>query len=512
MSSRGNERDVRGRVQRLRLGLTFKLGLLLSSGFILLALLLFLAAYVRLYTSTGAEELGELRSKMLTLWAAWQTGSMESLQEELALERRLQEEKQFLIRVADPWGNTLFFSLPEYLQGFDPDPLPGPEALQEGGVVRLRSRDGKESFLLLSLRLPDGAMLQVGSGSRQRDRALARFRTTFLLTAIPLALLAFAGGMLFSARLLRPVQGLISAARRVIETGRLDSRLPARGTGDELDELVQIFNRMLQKIDGLVHAMRDSLDNVAHDLKTPLTRLRSTAEAALQPGAEGRHEEALAACVEEADRILALLHGLMDIAEAENGVMRLDRQQEDLPPAIRDITDLYRYAAEEKGVRLLEELPEALAAAVDPSRFRQVLANLLDNAVKYTPTGGTVTVRAALEEGQAVVRVEDTGMGIAEEELPRIWERLYRGDRSRSQPGLGLGLSLVRAVVQAHGGSVAAAGRPGGGSVFTVRLPAQPPAGAAGEEAPPRLGGASRTPAAASGAPEPAAPAPGFCW
>ena len=497
-----------GRGGGVRLGLTLKLGLLLSLGFIVLALLLFLTAYVRLHTSTGAEELGRLRSKMLTLWAAWQNGSMESLREQLAMEQRLPQEEQFLVRVADAYGNTLFFSLPEHLQSFDPGPLPETGALQEEGVVRLRSRDGEESFLLLSLQLPDGTLLQTGAGSRQRDQALARFRTTFLLTAIPLALLGLAGGMLFSSRLLRPVKGLIAEARRVIETGRIESRLSARGTGDELDELdelVQLFNRMLQKIDGLVRAMRDSLDNVAHDLKTPLTRLRSTAEAALLPGAEegrgeavredARRKEALAACVEEADRILALLNGLMDIAEAENGVMRLERRLEDLPAAVRDIAELYRYPAEEKGVRLVEELPEALAAPVDPSRFRQVLANLLDNAVKYTPSGGTVTVRAALEWGEAVVRVEDTGMGIAEEELPRIWERLYRGDRSRSQPGLGLGLSLVRAVVQAHGGSAEASGRPGGGSVFTVRLPAGAPAGPAGGEAPPsRPGGGSPEP------------------
>ncbi len=486
MCSRPSERGAgEGRTRRLRLGLTLKLTLLLSSAFILLALLLFLAAYVRLVTSTAAEELDMLRSKMLSLWASYENGSMATLQQELALGRRLQEERQFMIRVADGWGRTLFFYLPEFWQGFDAAALERGDPLQPSGLTRLPSRDGRETLQVVSLRLPDGTVLQVGSNSRQRDRTLARFRATYLLTAIPLALLGFAGGIVVSSRLLRPVQGLIAEVRRVIETGRLESRLPARGTGDELDELVQLFNRMLQKIDALVRAMRESLDNVAHDLKTPLTRLRSGAESALlrgngslgdaggEGGQEAAQRAALAACVEEADRILALLNGLMDIAEAENGVMRLERRREALPPIIRDITDLYRYAAEEKGIALQEELPAELTAAVDPSRFRQVLANLLDNAVKYTPAGGTVTVRAARDGDRVVIRVEDTGIGIPEKELPRIWERLFRGDRSRSQPGLGLGLSLVRAVVQAHGGTVEAAGRPEGGSVFTLRLPAE---------------------------------------
>ncbi len=488
--------------------LNLKLTVLFSSIFALFSVLLFLFAYLLLHTSTRSEQINDLRAKMLELWAAYQTDTLDVLQRELILERGLNEEKQFMIRVADGWNNTLYFYLPEFWQGFDRELLERSDAFEEGGLSHLRARRGPESLEILSLRLPDQTLLQVGLNNRQRDRTLGRFRTAFLLVGFPLLLIGFAGAALLSSRLLRPLKQLIAAAREVIDTGRMESRLPARGSGDELDNLVLLFNRMLQKIDALIGAMRESLDNVAHDLKTPLTRLRSTAEAALRrPGERGEHAQALAACIEEADRILSLLNGLMDIAEAENGVMRLERRREELPPLIRDIADLYRYAAEEKGIRLREELPEALPAAVDPSRFRQVVANLLDNAVKYTPAGGEVTVRARQADGQAVIEVEDTGIGIYPAELPRIWERLYRGDRSRSQPGLGLGLSLVRAVVRAHGGTVEARSRPEQGALFTVRLPAAPP--------PPAPGAGRGQPAAegpppdVTGGPAPAAPAPG---
>lgn len=460
--------------------LYLKLALLFSSIFILIAAVLFLFSYLLLSSSLRSEELREMRSRMLELWAAYQTGSLGTLQREIDLERQLQEERLFMIRVAGPRNDTLYLYLPEYWPDFNLKRLEQPGLFPEGGLDRLRARTGPETLDILSLRLPDQVLLQVGLSSLPRDTTLARFRGIFLLVAVPLLLLGFVGGAVFSSRLLRPVQHLIAAVRLVIDTGRMEARLPVRGTGDELDELVQLFNRMLQRIDSLIRAMRESLDNVAHDLRTPLTRLRNKAEAALGPAGEdgaGRVDgRALAGCIEETDRILTMLTRLMDISEAETGVMKLERRPEDLSALVRDMAELYQYAAEEKGLTMRVDLPETLAAVVDPDRVRQIVANLLDNAVKYTPSGGAVTVRACRDGSDSVIEVEDTGMGITPEELPRIWDRLYRGDHSRSVPGLGLGLSLVRAVTRAHGGSVEAVSRPERGSRFTVRLPGEPAA------------------------------------
>jgi signal transduction histidine kinase len=196
------------------------------------------------------------------------------------------------------------------------------------------------------------------------------------------------------------------------------------------------------------------------------------AERALQSDEPEEQREALVTCLEESGRILAMLDILMDISEAETGTMRLDRSHVALGPMVNEVASLYEEVAEEKQIEVTTEVEPGVTVLADSRRLRQVMTNLVDNALKYTPSGGRVQVAARREDQGVRIDVSDTGIGISGYDLPRIWERLYRGDESRTERGLGLGLSLVRAIVTAHGGTIEVTAEPGRGSTFTVRLPA----------------------------------------
>ena len=344
----------------------------------------------------------------------------------------------------------------------------------EARVLSLREGWDQATLQVESRQLADGTLVQVGKSMEVREDLLARFRATLGLVTLLIVAIALTGGWLATQSALEPIRRLTMAVRRIIRTGRTDERVPVTKQDDAINELTMLFNAMLDKIEGLVTGMRGALDNVSHDLRTPLTRLRGTAEMALASTADlDRYREALADCVEETDRVLTMLNTLMDISEAESGAMPLQRDQTRLADVTARAIDLYRDVADAKGVTIVADTPADVVVTGDRVRLEQVAANLIDNAVKYTPRGGEVTVELKRERDGAVLRVRDTGAGIPADEIPRIWQRLFRGDQSRTERGLGLGLSLVKAIVEAHGGSVAVSSAPGQGSSFEVFLPAE---------------------------------------
>jgi signal transduction histidine kinase len=418
-----------------------------ASLFVVSAAAVVLLTYYLTATSLAERDHQILRSKVGEYAAAYARGGIPVLARTVRDEQAVAPERLF-VRVIDRGLDALVLSDPE---GWD------------------RTRLEVES-----VQLGDGTLVQVGRSTELRDDLLAQFRATLGLVVLAIVAVAVGGGWLMTQSALRPIGELTGAVQSIIRTGRPDARVPvdaAAGQEDALGELSRLFNTMLDRIEQVASAMRGALDNVSHDLRTPLTRLRGTAEMALAgPPDADRDREALA-CVEESDRVLVMLNTLMDISEAESGTMQLQREPVDLAAVATRAVDLYKEVADAGGVELTFDRPgEEILVSGDRARLEQVAANLVDNAVKYTPGGGRVVVSLA-RNGTATIAVRDTGVGIPADELPMVWDRLFRGDRSRAQRGLGLGLSLVKAIVEAHGGTVAVESEAGRGSRFTVSLP-----------------------------------------
>jgi signal transduction histidine kinase len=425
--------------------------------------------YGLLASELEARDHDVIQSTLREYGTRYQAGGLPALARAIEIEQRSGTREPLFVRLIGPFQDVLLYSLPETWGAFDVSELPGgPNAIWS----QVRARDRDAVLEVATIAVGGGTVLQVGKTSEARNQLLANFRRVLMLGATAALAIGMIGGIFLTRSTLKPLRDLRDAVRRILQTGQTDDRVPVYGTEDTVDELSLLFNAMLARITTLIHGMRNALDHVAHDLRTPMTRLRVTAESALATNDPAKHREALSDCLEESERVLSMLTTLMDISEAETGTMKLVSTEVILAEVTAEVTELYADTAEEAGVMLTATVPGDLTVRADRDRLRQALANLVDNAIKYTPRDGRVEITAAREPGAVIIRVSDTGMGISEQDLPRIFDRLYRGDQSRATRGLGLGLSLVRADVGAQGGSVSVASKPGAGSTFTLRLPA----------------------------------------
>jgi len=456
--------------ESFRHAFAWRLGLWYAALFVASAATLAMVTYVLLARALADQDHDVLQSMLSRYAGEYERAGLPGLRRLIAADASEGRHERLMVRVVNDQAEVVYFATPPGWTDFDLSGLDAPRRSRSPWQA-IADPAGGAVLELGSVDLPFGVTVQVGRSSHVRDELLRRFRERGLQVGGLVVLVAALGGMLLTAAGLRPIRELDATLRGILRTGRLDARVATRGSDDPLDQLGTLVNEMLGRIQALVGGMRGALDNVAHDLRTPLTRFRNVAEAAIVADDPAALKDGLARALEEADRVNATLTALMDISQAETGTMQLGYES----VALREVADqaaaLFADEAEDRGVTLSVEVAEGLDVEADATRLRQVLANLIENAVKYTEPGGRIAVTAARDEDHVTVSVRDTGIGIAPEHLPFVWDRLYRADASRSARGLGLGLSLVKAIVEAHRGTVAVSSAPGAGSTFSFRLP-----------------------------------------
>lgn len=411
------------------------------------------------------------------LATAYDEGGPQALRRMLERNASDEQVQELVVRLTNDQGDTFFLHNPDNWQPPDLDRLAAAPPPDTASWIPLGAAQDQDPIEAFALRISPDRTLQVGMDAPLSDEILRSMKWVFLASAIPVLLIALIGGMLLAHRAMRPLRTVVHTFETIIETGDVGERAPVPNVQGEFAQLVHLFNQMLDRIERLVQGMRTTLDNVAHDLRTPMTRLRGQAELAVRSDAATKEElrDALANTLNASDAVLDVLETILNVAEMETGTVALQRSRIAVRELTATVVDAYQFVADEKDITLTTAIPQPLSVQVDAGRMRQALANLLDNAVKYTPRGGRVTVQAtALPNNDtyaARLTVRDTGMGIPAHEQPHIWDRLYRGDQSRTERGLGLGLSLVQAIVQAHEGRVEVESRANEGTAIHIWLP-----------------------------------------
>jgi heavy metal sensor kinase len=325
---------------------------------------------------------------------------------------------------------------------------------------------------ILTGRLGTDYIMQIGHSLREEEHFLRDLKDILTGFGVGAILVGLVCGGLISWRATAGINEITSAAR-IIAEGQFGARVHTLNLRGEVETLAVAFNTMLDRIQSLINSMQEVTDNIAHDLRSPITRIRTAAELALQ-GAKNPEEytAVMATTINECDRLLGLLETMLFISEIESGTREARMEDVDLVHLLDEACDLFQPLAEDKNIALtLQPGADPCRVKGEPAMLQRMIANLLDNALKYTAEGGRVSVALETSRNEALLVFKDNGIGISDDNLPRIFDRFYRCDKSRPQSGSGLGLNLVKAVVQDLGGNIQVSSQYGKGTVITVSLP-----------------------------------------
>jgi heavy metal sensor kinase len=382
------------------------------------------------------------------------------------------------IRVTRADGKRIYVSGPPKDGTFDPTLVGAPRLPFTQEFTREVEMSDEHELLLhgLPCKAADGTkfLIEVAGPYNQIESVLYGLLLTFALGLPLIVAIAIGGGYILMRGALRPVDEIRQKAAQ-ITSRNLSERLPVVHTGDELERLATDLNHMIERLEESFHQINRFSADASHELRTPLTVLQGELEAIAQKGQSLPEDvrDTIGSALEETHRLAKIVESLLAISRLEAGEERVQRVRLDFAELARSTADQMRLLAEEKHVALDCDLTEPVEVDADPSRLKQVVVNLLDNAIKYTPESGKVSISATQRDGRAVLEVADSGIGISSADLPHIFDRFYRADKARSRQlgGTGLGLSIVRSICLAHGGQVTVKSTEGRGSLFRVELP-----------------------------------------
>ena len=338
-------------------------------------------------------------------------------------------------------------------------------------TIRVSNDDDDFKARLITAVIGPDTVLQIGETLEEVEEYLEIFRNLLLILISILIILSTIIGWFLARQALVDMKQ-VSRTAEEISRGAYSKRVQIKGQFEEIKMLGDTFNQMLDQIENLLKSMKEINDNIAHDLRSPLARIRGIAEMTLTDEKSiGGYKDMAISTMEECDSLIGMINTMLDITEAEAGVNGTRVEEFDFAALIADACELFRPVASEKKMALKINLPDSLHYQGDKKKMQRIVTNILENSIKYTPEQGTVAVSAAADNGVIRVVFEETGIGISENDLPHIFERFYRCDRSRSQGGVGLGLSLAKAYMAAMNGVIQVKSSLNQGSIFTLSFP-----------------------------------------
>jgi heavy metal sensor kinase len=400
----------------------------------------------------------------------YQQGGLELVHQEAILEADKESEGFFFIRIFD---NDMNLVASSGLTNRSKQLITPPDRLDNGyTLTTIPLTESEFNARVLSHKLGEEHIIQIGASMRKGELLLIRFRT---LLAFSFPLLTVIGSGLSYLIAKHSLAGIEKIRKRSDEISRnnLSQAIPVNGHCMEVDNLTQSFNRMQNRIHHLVQEQQEVSNNIAHDLRSPITRIRGLAETTLrgEPSLD-EYRELTAVIIEESDNLVHIINDMLEMAQIDSGAESLTLEPVDLAELLRDMIDFYTPIAEDNNLEISLDLCTSLCPFPgDKKRIERAIANLLDNAIKFTPSAGEVKISVQRKLGVTILKVKDSGEGITPADLPHIFERFYRGDLSRSRPGNGLGLSMVRAIIRARKGRISAYSIHGKGTEMRVFFP-----------------------------------------